>query len=148
VSAELGQLGGPGCTMLTLETELAVEAGCRVFPGLEYSFFSYFADLPTDQARRHGVTNLSLLRDRVARLQPELIVLAPGHAHLLLGPGLNAEPGHLRPRTPGSVDPLEFLGPLARHYELYGTAAIPSGIRRPGERDVAPVQVYTRAQAW
>jgi hypothetical protein len=70
-----------------------------------------------------------------------------GPAVLLLGPHGNGEPGPLRPRTPGSVDPLEFLGPLARHYELYGTPAIPSGIRRPGERDVAPVQVDTRAQA-
>lgn len=139
VSAELGRLGGPDCTMLTPETELAVESGCRVFPGLEYSFFSYFADLPAEQARRYGVANLEILRERVAQLEPELIVLAPAHAHLLLGPGRLAAKGHL----PGSVAPLEFLGPLARRYELHGEPVIPSGIRRSGERDVAPLRVYT-----
>jgi hypothetical protein len=50
-AAALGRArAGPDCTMLTLETELAVEAGCRVVPGLEYSYFSYFAELP----RRRG----------------------------------------------------------------------------------------------
>jgi hypothetical protein len=144
VGADLARLGGPRCTMLTLETELAVEAGCRVLPGLEYSFFSYFAELPSDEAQRRGVANLAALRDRVSDVRPDLIVLAPGHAHLLLGPHLGAPPEHPRPRIPGSLDPLEFLGPLARHYELYGHPAIPSGARRPGERDVIPLRVYVR----
>ena len=146
VAAELARLGGPRCTMLTLETELAVEAGCRVLPGLEYSFFSYFAELPNDEARRRGVVNLAALRERVSEARPDLIVLAPGHAHLLLGPNLGAPPEHPRPRIPGSLAPLEFLGPLARHYALYGRPAIPSGARRPGERDVVPLRVYV--QKW
>ena len=142
VAAELARLGGPHCTMLTLETELAVEAGCRVLPGLEYSFFSYFAELPSDEARRRGVLDLAALRERVADVRPELIVLAPGHAHLLLGPHLGAPPEQPRPRIPGTVAPLEFLGPLARHYALYGRPTIPSGARRPGERDEVPLRVY------
>ena len=149
VGAELGALGGPDCTMLTLETELAVEAGCAVLPGLEYSYFAYFAELPTAEAQRLGVANLELLRERVAALRPALIALAPGHAHLLLGPSLGAAPGEVRPRLPGSVAPLEFLGPLARHYTLYETRLeIPSGVRRPGERDTAPLLVYVRSGAW
>lgn len=147
VSAELGRLGGPGCTMLTLETELAVEAGCRVFPGLEYSYFAYFADLPTREAGRYGVANLAILRQRIARLAPGLIALAPAQAHLLLGPRRSAAPGHPGTYLPGSVDPLQFLGPLARHYTLYGNPVIPSGIRRPGERDAAELRVYKRVGA-
>lgn len=147
VAGELEQLGGPDCTMLTFETELAVESGCRVFPGLEYSYFSYFAELPSEEARRRGVANLTLLRERVARIRPELIALAPGHGHLLLESNFGAPPGHSRPRIPGSVHPLEFLGPLSRHYELYGVMRMASGIRRAGARDVAPLRVYRRVRA-
>jgi len=144
VGAALGRLGGPDCTMLTLETELAVESGCRVLSGLEYSFFSYFAELPSEEAQRRGVMNLAALRERVAEERPELIVLAPGHAHLLLGPHLGAAPERPRQRIPGSLGPLEFLGPLARHYERYGHPVIPSGARRPGEQDVVRLRVYVR----
>jgi hypothetical protein len=146
-SAALGALRGPGCTMLTLETELAVEARCRVVRGLEYSYFSYFAELPDDQARRLGVTNLAQLRERVASDPPDLIVLAPGHAHLLLGPHLGAPPDRPRPRTPGSVAALEFLGPLERDYDpLHGTAHAGS-VHRAGEPDPAPLRVYVRRAA-
>jgi hypothetical protein len=143
-SAALGALGGPGCTMLTLETEVAVEAGCRVVPGLEYSYFSYFAELPDEEARRLGVTNLAQLRERVASDPPDLIVLAPGHAHLLFGPHLGAPPDRPRPRTPGSVAALEFLGPLERDYDPLDGTGLAVSLHRAGEVDPVPLRVYVR----
>lgn len=142
---ELGARAGAECTILSLETELVAEAGCRVLPGLEYSYFAYFADMPSELARRRGVANLALLRERVEALQPELVVLAPGHPHLLLGPEQSGARGA---RRPGSVEPLAFLGPLARHYELYERRWVASGIRRAGERDGVPLLVYRRSGAW
>jgi hypothetical protein len=130
---QLADRGGPDCTMLTFETELAVEAGCRVLPGLEYSFFSYFAQLPTEEAARRGVINLALLRQRVADSPPELIVLGRVHPRLLLGHEKHPQ------------RPLEFLGPLDRLYTFQGRLQIPSGVRRPGEPDTAPLIVYARS---
>jgi len=147
-SAALGRLGGPHCTMLTLETEVAVEAGCRVVPGLEYSYFSYFAELAGDEARRLGVTNLEALRAHVASDPPELIVLAPAHAHLLFGPHLGAPPDRPRPRTPGSLAPLEFLGALASGYEPLHGDGHGGSVHRAGERDPAPLRVYVRRSGW
>ena len=109
VAEELGKLGGPRCTMLTFETELAVEAGCSVVPGLEYSFFSYFADLPTEEARRLGVANLAA----ASRARPRLAARADRARAGPRGPAAGAQPG-IRPRRASAVSeaaPARFPGP-------------------------------------
>jgi hypothetical protein len=75
VGRQLGDLAGPDCTILTMETALAFETGCHVLPGLEYSIFSYFPKLSKQEAKRRGVLNAELLKQRVLELQPELIAL-------------------------------------------------------------------------
>jgi hypothetical protein len=65
---------GP-CTMLTFETHIAVETRCDVEPGLEYSFFSFFPDLSTAEAKRRGVLNRSLLVSRVEDGRPDFVLL-------------------------------------------------------------------------
>lgn len=69
------RLAPGGCTMLTFETHLAVETGCAVTPGLEYSYFSFFPALPTEQARAHGVLNSVLLTEELKRDRPEFVAL-------------------------------------------------------------------------
>jgi hypothetical protein len=66
----------PGtCTMLTFETHIAVETGCDVLPGLEYSFFSYFPDLPNDEAARLGVLNRAAILESLEAGRPEFVLL-------------------------------------------------------------------------
>lgn len=96
VAREVRTLAGPGCTIVTMETALAVEAGCRVLPGLEYSLFSYFPHLGDDEAEARGVLNAARLAARVREHRPELIVLGPrGRSSLRLGPATR------RPPSPG-----------------------------------------------
>lgn len=144
VAQELGRAGGPDCTMLSFETELVVESGCRVVPGLEYSFFAWFPDLPTEQARRRHLVNLETLRARVAASPPALIALAEGHALRLRGPERDRTTGlPLRPAA-GSVRPLDFLGPLAALYEPLRRVWLPTSVRSPEGRGTAPILVYRR----
>jgi hypothetical protein len=62
-----------GCEMLTFETHLAVELGCRVTPGLEYSYFSFFPDLAGSEAERRGVLNREALLERLLSRPPEFV---------------------------------------------------------------------------
>ncbi|MBW2422258.1 MAG: hypothetical protein JRH19_27245 [Deltaproteobacteria bacterium] len=61
--------------MMTFETHIAVETGCDVMPGLEYSFFSFFPEMPDAEAEVHGVLTRSLLIDRIERDRPEFVAL-------------------------------------------------------------------------
>jgi hypothetical protein len=63
------------CTMLTFETQIALETGCDVLPGLEYSSFSFFPDLPDDEAAKHGVLNRDSIERSLERGQPEFVLL-------------------------------------------------------------------------
>ena len=122
---------GQQCTMVTMETALAVEAGCRVLPGLEYSLFSYFPRLSDEQARRRGVVNRNLLVQRVREHRPELIVLGPrGRSSLRL------------PRTPGSEPSPGFLAP--RGYRHVDRQRISSGAFVRSGPDTVEVDVFVR----
>jgi hypothetical protein len=122
----------PGeCTIATMETALAVETGCRVLSGLEYSLFSYFPRLDDETATKFGVVNAALLASRVRADRPELIVLGPrGRSSLGLGSGRSQPPS------------LGFLAPdgytyLDRH-RISGGALVR---RAP---DTVPVDVFVR----
>jgi hypothetical protein len=146
---ELGKLGGPDCTILTFQTNLAVEAGCDLLPGLEYSFFSYFVGTPSDEAEEMGVISGALLRKRVAALRPELIAIAPENLRVLHGEAARA--GLFSPRRAGGTAPigerpLDFLGNAGTPYEFRGSYEISNGIRRPGARGSMPLLVFTRGR--
>jgi len=72
---EMHRLSPARCTMMTFETHIAVETGCDVMPGLEYSFFSFFPEMPDAEAEVHGVLTRSLLIDRIERDRPEFVAL-------------------------------------------------------------------------
>ncbi len=61
--------------MLTFETHLAVQTGCEVMPGLEYSYFSFFPSLSRKEASAHGVLNAGLLAEHLRRGKPEFVAL-------------------------------------------------------------------------
>lgn len=93
VGAELRTIAGSDCTIVTMETALAVETGCRVLPGLEYSLFSYFPRLGNEAAERRGVLNRARLVSRIREQRPELIVLGPRERSSLgLGPAKRGAP--------------------------------------------------------
>jgi len=94
IAAELRSLAPDQCTILTLQTSLAAQADCRVFPGLEYSLFSYFPSLSTEEAERHGVLNYELLNRRIGELEPEFVVLSlQGLPVLTAGQAIGAPSG-------------------------------------------------------
>ena len=131
VAREVRSRAGDSCTMVTMETALAVEAGCRVLPGLEYSMFSYFPGLSDEEAARRGVVNQDLLVARVRDLRPELIVLGPrGRSSLRLGAGKGAPP------SPG------FLAP--RGYTFSARHRISSGAHVRVAPDSVAVDVFVR----
>jgi len=71
----LERLSPHDCWMMTFETYLAVETGCEVLPGLEYSFFSFFPQLSQSEAQQRGVLNRQLLLDHLQRDPPEFVAL-------------------------------------------------------------------------
>jgi len=75
-----------GCSMLTFETYIAVESGCDVLPGLEYSFFSFFPDLPSEDARAHGVLNRAALIEHLERGRPDFVALTADAVEKILNP--------------------------------------------------------------
>jgi hypothetical protein len=75
VRSKLQRLAPHGCTMMTFETYLAVEAQCEVLPGLEYSFFSFFPELSVAEAEEYGVLNQRRLNQRIEQDGPEFIAL-------------------------------------------------------------------------
>jgi hypothetical protein len=102
------------CTMLTFETHLAAELGCLAFPGLEYSRFSFFPELPDAEARRHGVLNRRLLRQRILEEPPDALALTREAAGTMWG------------RTPRRGKPLVPAG-LRALYRPLRIVDVPTG---------------------
>jgi hypothetical protein len=140
VGRELRELAGRDCTILTLETALALETGCRVVPGLEYSLFSYFGRLDDDEARARGVLNASLLQEAVEELRPELIALGPrSQIAFSVGLGKRKLPAVARDGKPAS---LGFLDPGG--YTFVGTYRVSSGAYLRRTPDHVEVSVFAR----
>jgi hypothetical protein len=120
VGRDLGALLGPDCTMVTFQTHLAIESGCRLLPGLEYSFFSYFADLPDTEAEKYAVLTPKLLNQRIGELRPEAIVISRRLVSRLRG-------------GPGPTDEhaLDFLVSVPALYRFHARFPIASGLRLP-----------------
>jgi len=138
VGRELRELAGPSCTMVTFQTQLAVEAGCHVLPGLEYSHFSYFRDMSDEVATDRGVLNLALLDRRVAALRPELIAVSRQDARMFRERGPP-------PQVGGRIAALSFLPSAQADYALYGSFDIASGLRRDRRLpDAVQVLVFAR----
>ncbi len=85
VRHEIEQLTPDGCTMMTFETYLAVEAGCEVTPGLEYSYFSFFPEMSVRDARARGVLNRELLLFGLRSDPPEYVALTHRAAKRIAG---------------------------------------------------------------
>jgi len=79
-------LSPDGCRVLTFQTNLAVETGCELLHGLEYSFFSFFPHLSDEEAEQRGVLNQALLLASLERDQPEFVVLTRKGAALVSEP--------------------------------------------------------------
>jgi len=95
------KLSPDGCRIMTFQTHLAVETGCELMPGLEYSFFSFFPQLSLEEAEQHGVMNQERLLASLERDPPEFIVLTTKAVELIsqtLEPpgGATGEPRTLR----------------------------------------------------
>jgi len=133
---------GPDCSALTLETHLAVEAGCRLLPGLEYSHFSYFPQLTPEEAAARGVLDFERLREQVAAHPPDWIALAPAHPRILTGARVSRDDaGRLVvPR----VAPEDFVDALPVGYAYRERLRVASGARRPGEPGVKDLWLYER----
>ena len=100
--------------MLAFETHLAVETHCDVVPGLEYSYFSFFREMPEPQARAHGVLNRQLLSRGLRQDPPEYVALT--------GPGVERITGvkHKRGQAP-------MLRAMRGHYRHLMTLELPVG---------------------
>jgi hypothetical protein len=134
---ELRALAGPDCRIATLQTQLAVAAGCRILPGLENSVYSYFPALSDAEAEARRVLNPALLDRRVAELRPALLAFAPGEiARLERWRGVP-------PSDPRSAA-LGFLPAAGADYLLYDRRRIASGVRPPGQPDGVVLLVFVR----
>jgi hypothetical protein len=135
VGRTLRGLGGDECSIVTLQTHLAIESGCRPTQGLEYSLFSYFRELSNAEAAAEGVLNPALLDRRIADTRPELIAVTRKDSRSLRARG----------QPPIGVHPLlEFMPSAALDYAHYGEVRIPSGVRLPGMSDTLRVVVFVR----
>jgi hypothetical protein len=138
VGRELRELAGPSCTMVTFQTHLAVEAGCRVLPGLEYSHFSYFRDMSDEEAAARSVLNLTILDRRIATLRPELVAVSRQDARMFRERGPP-------PQVGGRIPALSFLPSAQADYALYGSFDIASGLRRDRRLpDAVQILVFAR----
>jgi len=151
VAYQLRALGGPNCTMLTFQSDLAVEADCALLPGLEYSYFSFFPDATTQEAETLGVINRELLYQRVAEILPELIVLSPGELPILVE---NSRQGmeklsrmFARDERRGDGITLDILGPIGSRYRLSERIKISSGIRPPVGSEIIDLLVFALEEA-
>jgi hypothetical protein len=142
VGREVRKLAGPDCTMVTFQTHLAVEAGCRPLPGLEYSLFSFLPDLPRDTAEARGVLTPELLDRRVAELRPELVVVHPRYLAKLLG-----RPGDAPSVRGGHAEAAAVLGDPGSAlgaYAFHGSHRIGNGPRLPLFPASIRIDVYVR----
>jgi hypothetical protein len=112
--ARVERLAPQGCTMLTFETHVAVEIGCDVPSGLEYSYFSFFPRLDPERARAHGVLDRQLLAQRLREDPPELVALTRSGVRRMTG---RPAPPDRPPRHPA----------MGRRYRLLETLELPVG---------------------
>lgn len=120
----VAEIAPAGCTMLTFETQLAVELGCHVTRGLEYSYFSFFRELPDAEARERGVLNRQLLLRELRTTPPEFVALSREDVERITG---KKAPAGRPPRLPGMSGryvpmarlELPVLVLLTSHAELY-----------------------------
>ena len=75
IRVEMHRLAPNHCSMLNFETHIAVETRCDIFPGLEYSFFSYVPELNSREATANHILNQELLVRNLRNAPPEFVVL-------------------------------------------------------------------------
>jgi hypothetical protein len=101
------RLSPDGCEILTFETHLAVQIGCAVTPGLEYSLFSFFPLYSEQEAHKYGVLNSGLLIEHLVEDSPEFVALTWSGVSRMknrfgregTAPMFNEMAGHYRPLT-------------------------------------------------
>jgi hypothetical protein len=135
---DLRALAPDHCRVLTSRPYFGTETGCRLVGGLEYSIFSFFPDLPDEEARSHSVLNRNLLNRTIREDPPEFAVLVPADIRLIDG----------RRVPEGRVPMLRAMGNryvVLRHFELpTGPAIFGGGTTRFSvlvRRDLAPASI-------
>ena len=91
VGRDVEALDPGGRDILTQDLYLAVETGRAVPRGLEMGPFSYFPDLPTDEARAVHVLNRELM-DRLIDSAPCAIAACSGYAFAIAAPHCDETP--------------------------------------------------------
>jgi hypothetical protein len=130
--------GAPDCTMATFQTHLAVEAGCRVLPGLEYSLFSFHADMDSREAARRGVLNGERFERALERVRPELVAVTRQYAPLLADPSVAPQ------RRAGDAALLDSIEIVREEYVPRGGLWIATGRRIPGFLPAERVVLFVR----
>ena len=97
-----------GTDILTQDLYLAVETGRTVPPSLEMGPFSYFPDLPTDEARKVHVLNRELM-ESLLESAPCGIAASSGYMFAISAPTCSETPFEEQTR---------LLKALKRHYDL------------------------------
>ena len=105
---EVEALDPGGKTLLTQDLYLAIETGRTVPRGLEMGPFSYFPDLPTEQARKMHVLNRQLM-DELLESAPCTIAAFSGYGFAISAPSCRETPFDEQKRN---------FETLKRHYDL------------------------------
>jgi len=154
IARTVRRLAPEACSMLTFESHIAVESGCDLVPGLEYSHFSYFPDLSDEEARAHHVLNRAALLDHLERGQPDFVVLGSGAVEKILNPPpeptgrtrtLAEERARVRAekRAPRrEPEPIPVLDAMRARYVRLGQERVPIG---PVHEWWTTVYLYARA---
>lgn len=91
-------LAGEKGVVLTQDTYLAVEAGCRVPQGFEMGPFGFFAGLPDEEALKYKVLNRNLL-EKAIRDGEARVAAASGYAFSMSAPAMERDDGLQRDMT-------------------------------------------------
>ena len=91
MAEEINLLDPGGSMLLTQDLYLAVEAGRKVPEGLEMGPFSYFPDLPTNEARARHVMNTETLEKLLADA-PANVAAFSGYAFAIAAPKCDEVP--------------------------------------------------------
>jgi len=91
VGRMINELDPDGDTLLTQDLYLAVETGRTVPRGLEMGPFSYFADLPDEDARALHVMNRSLM-EQLLESAPSPVAACSGYAFAITAPSCGETP--------------------------------------------------------
>ena len=76
VGAQIREQLGEGGLLLTQDTYLAVEAGARVPHGMEMGPFSYYPDLPREQAEQLNLLNKEMLLETLSRARAPMAAIS------------------------------------------------------------------------